>query len=87
MSLVFPNLPARYTPSSTVAFDAHFNGDRVICEISAEALLDHFGARSRSGADLVTTFERNRGLIEAAARAVLVVRAPTGRCLLISADF
>lgn len=87
MTITFlPNAP-RSTPNTTVAFDAEYNGAHVICEISAEALDDHFGAISLSDTDLVAAFEGNRGIIEAAARGVLPHRAPTGRCFLVSADF
>ncbi|MYM22204.1 DUF1488 family protein [Duganella sp. FT135W] len=87
MPVFFPELPARCTAVATVAFDAYYNGDRIICEISAEALNDHFGAVSFSSSDLVAAFERNRFLIETVARAVLPARAPAGRCLLVTADF
>jgi len=87
MSVLFPNLPGRYTRAGTVAFDAHFNGDRVICEISATALFDHFGALSLSGVDLVAAFERNRSAIEATARAIVPERSPKGQCVLVAEDF
>lgn len=60
--------------------------NRVICEISAEALNDHFGALSLSGVDLVAAFERNRDVIEETARAMLPVKTWVGRCLLVSAE-
>lgn len=87
MAITFPRVPSHYTQYTTVAFVAEMNGVRVTCEISGEALMDHFGATAWDGARMVASFEQNRGLIEAAARAVLPTRASTGRCLLVSADF
>ncbi|NUY04363.1 DUF1488 domain-containing protein [Paraburkholderia sp. JPY169] len=40
----------------------------VECEISAEALEDHFDSPSVRGADLVAAFEAHRAQIEAVAR-------------------
>lgn len=83
----FYNTRGVYTPNTTVAFPAEFNGIDVTCEISAEALQNHFGVRSANGADLVAAFEANRAAIEAVAREKLPQRIPAGRCLLVSADF
>lgn len=87
MPIQFPTTPSVYTPNNTVAFTAQINGVDVICEISAEALEDHFGARSARGTDLVAVFEANRPAIEAVARVKVPQRIPAGRCLLVSADF
>lgn len=87
MAIHFYNTPGIYTPNTTVAFRAQFNGVDVTCEISAEALQDHFGVRSASGPDLVYAFESNRPVIEAVAREKIPQRIPAGRCLLLSADF
>ncbi len=87
MAITFPRVPPRYTQNTTVAFEAELNGVPVTCEISGEALMDHFGATALDGAHLVASFEFNRGIIEATARAVLPARAPVGRCLLVSTDF
>ncbi len=87
MPIQFPNKPAIYTTNTTVAFLAVLNGVDVTCEISTEALCDHFGAVSIKGIDLVAAFDRNRAVIESVARSVLPQRAPAGRCLLVTADF
>ncbi|MCM3583754.1 DUF1488 domain-containing protein [Ralstonia pickettii] len=87
MPVHFPKTRGVYTPNTTVAFPAQLNGVDVTCEISAEALEDHFGARSTAGDDLVAAFEANRPAIEAVARVRLPQRIPTGRCLLVSTDF
>lgn len=87
MPIHFPTTPGVYTPNNTVAFAAQINGVDVTCEISVEALEDHFGARSTRGTDLVAAFEANRTAIEAVARVKLPQRIPAGRCLLVSADF
>jgi len=87
MSVLFPNLRGPCTRAGTVAFDAHFDGDRVSCEISATALFDHFGAHSLSGRDLMTAFERKRNAIKATARSIVPQRAPSGQCVQVAGDF
>jgi hypothetical protein len=87
MAITFPRVPPRCTQNTTVAFEGELNGVPVTCEISGEALMDHFGATAWDSAHLVASFELNRGIIDAAASAVLPARAPAGRCLLVSADF
>lgn len=87
MVIYFSNKPATYTPNTTVAFPALVDGTEVACEISAEALTDHFEAISMRGVDLVAAFEAHRAEIEAMVRAVLPQRLPAGRCLLVSQDF
>lgn len=87
MNITFSKAPARYSPSTTVEFDANFGGVNVVCEISDLALADHFGAASMDGIALVAAFESNRASIEAAATAKLPTRVATGRCLLITEDF
>lgn len=87
MAVHFYNTPGIYTQNTTVAFRGQFNGVDVTCEISMEALQDHFGAHSANGADLVFAFEANRSAIEAVAREKLPQRIPIGRCVLVSADF
>ncbi|MPV65557.1 DUF1488 domain-containing protein [Burkholderia sp. BE17] len=86
MAVHFFNTPGIYTPNTTVAFRAQFNGIDVTCEISAEALQDHFGVRTANGADLVFAFEANRPAIETVARVLIPQPIPAGRCLLMSTD-
>lgn len=87
MPIQFSNKPGVYTPNTTVAFSALVNGVEVSCEISEEALSDHFGAAGHTGKDLVAAFEKHRAQVEAVARVKLPARAPLGRCLLVSTDF
>jgi len=87
MAVHFYDTPGVYTQNTTVAFRVQFNGVDVTCEISTEALQDHFGTRSAAGADLVSAFEANRPSIEAVAREKIPQRVPAGRCLLVSDDF
>lgn len=87
MVIRFSNTPATYTRNTTVAFPELVDGTEVACEISAEALADHFDAISMRGPDLVAAFEARRAQIEAMARTVLPQRLPAGRCLLVSQDF
>lgn len=87
MAIVFQNKLAVYTPNTTVAFPAQIDGVDVTCEISAEALEDHFGASSNKSADLLAAFDANRAAIEKVARIRLPERIQTGRCLLKTEDF
>jgi hypothetical protein len=88
MTIRFHHRRATYTPATTVAFPANINGVEQVCEISADALQDHFGATSNLGFDLVEAFENNRASIERMAVAVIPqVMAKRGRCLLEASDF
>ena len=51
----------------TVSFIIKINGQDIHCAISAEALQDHFGARS-SGPNLVAIFQTHRTEIESVAK-------------------
>jgi hypothetical protein len=83
----FPHTEPVVTPSTTVAFAVVVDGQSATAEISAEALQDHFGATSFTGAPLVDAFKRNRAAIEAVARVKVPGRLAAGRGLLVSADF
>ena len=83
----FPQTEPTYTQPTTVAFEAVVDGQRVTCEISEEALMDHFGAKSRRAVDLVDAFKGNRAAIEAVGRLKLPARIAAGRGLLITEDF
>lgn len=76
-----------HTVNATVAFPGLLDGQPVTCEISLEALQDHFGATSIQGADLVVAFLANRHAIEAVGRVKLPSRLAAGRGLLLSSDF
>lgn len=86
MAIHFPNEEPTYTQKTTVAFPALLNGVMATCEISAEALMDHFGAETIRAADLIAAFKSHRWAIENAARLKLPLTA-TDRCLIVSADF
>lgn len=87
MVVQFQKRVSTYTIHTTVSFPAQINDLEASCEISGEALCDHFGARSMRGTDLVAAFEANRKAIESVASNWLPVRFPAGRCLLVTADF
>jgi hypothetical protein len=54
-----------------VHFTALVDGEPVVCSISAEALEDHFGARSAREEDLLPAFERGAARIRAVCAEVL----------------
>lgn len=83
----FPKTEPKYTPNTTVAFDAVIDGVRVSCEISEEALEDHFGATSTTQVELIRAFKTHRIVIEAVARIKIPQRLMAGRPLLVAADF
>ncbi|MBU1978398.1 MAG: DUF1488 domain-containing protein [Gammaproteobacteria bacterium] len=83
----FPPTEPTYTPNTTIAFEAVVDGVMASFEISEEALMDHFGATSRSAAELVRSFKANRPAIEAIAKIKLPERLSAGRPLLVFADF
>lgn len=87
MTMSFPAKPAACTSNMTVAFPAIVNDMQISCEISAEALQDHFEATSLACAALLDAFNRNRSQIEQVAARVVPVRAQAGRALLSTADF
>lgn len=87
MAIHFLATPGVYTSNTTVAFPATINGVNVTCEISTEALQDHFEPASGTASDLLAAFEMNRATIEITARAKLPIRIPLVRCLLVSNDF
>jgi hypothetical protein len=72
MQISFPNeIPEYSARELTLAFPALVDGERVQCEITAEALEDHFGAASPRLEDMVGAFDAHRARIEAAARRLL----------------
>jgi Protein of unknown function (DUF1488) len=83
----FPQTEPTYTSNTTVAFEAVVDGIRASFEITEEALMDHFGATSRTATEFVRSFKANRLAIEAVAKIKLPARLNVGRPLLVSADF
>ncbi len=76
----------KVTAMGTVSFQARVDGEYLWCEISCEALRDHFGARSMDGNDLLHAFHTGRAKIECTARQHLEFSG--GRAvLLMVADF
>lgn len=72
MDIHFPADPPRYCgPDLTLTFAALVDGERVNCSITAEALEDHFGAKSPREEDTLRAFNGNRHKIERAARRLL----------------
>lgn len=83
----FPQVEPVFTPNTTVAFPTVVDGVQHTAEISTEALMDHFGATSAQGSDLVQAFKQHRSAIEAVARVKLPARLAAGHGLLVTADF
>jgi uncharacterized protein DUF1488 len=86
MTIDFPNRNPVCTSNDTVAFAATYNGEGISCEISSEALQDHFGASTFQQADLLRAFISGRSAIEAVAR-LKIPHCAAGRYLLVSSDF
>ncbi len=87
MKIDFPNkvLP-KVTTIGTVSFQARMDGEYLWCEISCEALRDHFDAASLAENDLLFAFHTGKAEIEQAARRQLELSA--GRAvLLMKSDF
>mgnify|MGYP001038010031 FL=1 len=65
MKIEFPHVAPAYNGDDlTIEFAADLNHKRVLCAISAEALEDHFGAKSCNVYDLMAAFRANRPAIE-----------------------
>ncbi len=72
MQIHFPNEVPEYSGLElTLAFAALVDGERVRCEITAEALESHFGAASARFEDMLGAFSNHRDRIESAARRLL----------------
>jgi hypothetical protein len=87
MIVQFPHTTAGYTYTGTVSFIAIVDGAEVLCEISPEALEDHFGATHTDRSCLLAAFEGHRAEIESVAAAILPFRLKERRCPLFSRDF
>ena len=66
-----PQRPEYCGRDLVVAFMAEVDGAPVQCAVTAEALEDHFGARSLREADLLSAFDLHRVRIEHAAERML----------------
>ncbi|VVU49560.1 periplasmic protein [Burkholderia anthina] len=72
MQIAFPPDPPEYCGRDlVVAFSALVDGRCVQCAVTAEALEDHFGARSLLERDLLDAFDAHRPAIETMARRML----------------
>jgi DNA-binding transcriptional regulator YiaG len=81
----FPDEDPRITTGQTVAFSALRDGVVQECEISVQALEEHFGASGTAESALLDAFTRGKSQIQAAARGRLL--RSTDRCLLTTEDF
>jgi uncharacterized protein DUF1488 len=81
----FPDSQPTITANRTLAFDAIVDGQNETCEISFEALKDHFAASSDKERDLLVAFIKGKTRIHEVARR----KWPdlVDRWLLVTADF
>jgi len=87
MEISFPNLVMpKVTAMGTISFQTMVDGEYLWCEISCEALRDHFGAVSMKGDDLLYTFHMCKAEIHQTTRDYLKING--GRpVLLMAANF
>ncbi|WJF92133.1 DUF1488 domain-containing protein [Paraburkholderia bonniea] len=86
MQILFLNESPEYSGRElTLAFHAMVDGERVQCEITAEALEDHFGAASPRAEDMLGAFDQHRTRIEAATRRLL--SETRAQCLLLRSGY
>jgi hypothetical protein len=84
--LHFADAPPRYNFShDTVMFEAQAGRERVLCQISREALEDHFGADGLTSNGRLEVFRKHRHEIEEMARVIYLHRpVPADRAVLIT---
>ncbi|CAG9257228.1 hypothetical protein PUN4_280155 [Paraburkholderia unamae] len=87
MFIHFSDTAATCSPKGSVVFVAMVDATEVNCEVSPEALADHFGAKRMDPPCLLAAFEAHRREILATAAAMLPHRLSGRRCLLFSRDF
>ncbi|PRC91218.1 DUF1488 domain-containing protein [Solimicrobium silvestre] len=84
MEISFPNLVMpKVTAMGTISFQTLVDGEYIWCEISCEALRDHFGAHSMDGNDLLYSFHMSKEEILQTARNYLELNG--GRPVLLMA--
>lgn len=84
MEISFPNfVPPKLTAMGTISFQTLVDGEYMWCEITCEALRDHFGAVSMNGNDLLYTFHTFQSEIQHVARQCLEIDG--GRPVLLMA--
>ncbi|WP_176080540.1 DUF1488 family protein [Paraburkholderia tropica] len=82
MDITFPpSVPQYDAQCYTLVFPVCVDGKRIECGITAEALEDHFGARSVRETDLVEAFDEHRHAIEDTA--VTLIQATRGAPVLL----
>jgi len=70
----FPDTSPAYCPAGLgLQCDARFDGTPATYKVTAEALEDHFGARSYLYEDLAKAFHAHRNAIEGVARSLFEV--------------
>jgi hypothetical protein len=87
MFVLFPDIAATCSLRGTVTFVAMVETTEVVCEISPEALVDHFGARRTDRSCLLAAFEAHRQEILPTVEALIPHRLSGRRCLIFSRDF
>jgi len=84
MEISFPNLVMpKVTAMGTISFQTMVDEEYIWCEISFEALRDHFGAPSMEGNDLLLTFHNCKAEIYQTTRDYLKING--GRPLMLMA--
>ena len=82
MEITFPDLvKPKVTAMGTISFQTMVDGEYIWCEISCEALRDHFGACSMSANDLLLAFHNFKSDIQQATRDFLHING--GRPVLL----
>jgi hypothetical protein len=87
MTVLFPDIAATCSLRGNVTFIAMVEATEVICEISPEALVDHFGAKRSDRSCLLAAFEAHRKEILPAVAEIIPHRLSGRHCLLFSRDF
>ncbi|WP_075111736.1 DUF1488 domain-containing protein [Noviherbaspirillum massiliense] len=80
------DMPPEHTSNGTVAFHASVDDHMVTCEVTDEALQDHFGARMDDPESLIEAFRKGRPDIELLALMKLNID-PSSPCLIATGDF
>lgn len=86
MQITFDNTEPEYSyDDHTLCFTARVDGEPVLCEVTLEALLDHYGAASSRAEDMIGAFGLQRTRIEAAARRLLT--ETRARCAVLRSGY
>lgn len=85
--VTFPTGTLRCNSTAGVRFRSLLDNAIVVFDLSADVLIDRFGAASNHCPALIRAFEKNREMIESAARAKLYSQETAGRVTLTDRDF